>query len=117
MANIVGFKLVETGKLAGCLEIDFSYIQIHGRRGTPEYLNAMKLKAKMVLKTLDTEFRAGTKHYNSKGNLLKTIKQVLDSYAIERKVYLEFFGSRREKFELLMKKYGVEKAKDEESDG
>jgi len=113
---IENFKIQETGPCAGMLWVTFSGIQIHGTKGTPEYIAALRSKAKLVDKVLLEEFRQGTRHFNSMGNLIKTPVLALRSYMEEGGYFIEIPKDRLWKFEAFFKAFGVEKADDRPKD-
>lgn len=101
--TIEGFDLQEKGPTAGLLWVTFSNIQIHGQRGTPAYVRGLQQKAQLIDRFLVTELRLGTKHYNRKGDQLKTHRDILRSYALERGFFVDFPKDRRWKMEALLK--------------
>jgi len=104
-----GVDLRQDGPQSGLVWLDFSQWQFHGSIGSPEYWDFMKKKAFRVTQTIKNELGLGTKHYNSKGTLLKSLEEILRSYEIERGIYVDLDARRRKmKLDPLIKKYGVE---------
>jgi hypothetical protein len=110
---VEGIARSESGKSAGLYWINFSNIEVHGVRGTPEYMKAMALKGRTIAKIIETEFRLGTRHFNKALQQLKTPDEVFRSYAVEKGVFVEIKDrARREKFEAMAKQYGMETIRD-----
>lgn len=110
--SIDGFQIAEKGPAAGLLWVDFSNIVVHGKKGTPEYEHAMKSKGALIAKVLSTELSLGTRHFNRALQPLKTIAEILRSYALEYGFYVELKGNPRKKMEHLEKSYGIRKVDD-----
>ena len=107
--SIDGFSIREKGPQTGLLWVTFANIVIAGEKGTPEYVEGCRRKAAIVEKVVRTELKLGTRHYDSNGRLLQTFEEILQSYARERGVYIDFPADRRWKLDELAKLYGIEK--------
>lgn len=101
--TIEGFDLKKDGPQSGLLWVTFSNIQIHGQRGTPAYMRGLQQKAKFIDRVILTELKQGTKHYNRKGDQLKTHVNILRSYMREKGFFIDLPKDRRWKMEALMK--------------
>ena len=110
---LTGFSIIKNGPAAGLVWVDFKAIQIHGQKGTPEYVYALQQKAALVDKFIKGELSRGTKHYNLHMKELKTPAEILSSYAREGGFAVDILKDKnvREKFDLLAKEYGVDEAR------
>lgn len=107
MSPLEGFALRYNGPQSGLLWVNFANIIVTGKRGTPEYLKGLQSKARLVDKVLGSELRLGTRHFNKAGKELRSIKDILHSYAIEGGFYVDYQNDRRWKLEGLAKHEGI----------
>lgn len=114
--TIEGFSLRYDGPQSGLTWVTFSNIVVTGKKGTPEYEKGMRSKAKLIDKVIGTELRLGTRHFNKAGKQLKSLRDILFSYANERGVYAEIKADRRWKLEGLAKNEGIRTDGHESSD-
>lgn len=107
MSPIEGFSIQGAGPQSGLLKVTFSNIIVTGKRGTPAYIKGMQSKARLVDKVIKTELTIGTRHYNKAGKLLKSLKDIIFSYAREGAVWVDYQRDRRWKLEELAKNEGI----------
>lgn len=104
---IEGFEIQANGPQSGLLWVTFSNIIVHGKRGTPEYAQAMASKAQLVDRVIMTELRHGTKHYSKDGKILKTALAILLSYRQFGGYFVALPPNRQWKLDGLVKNEGI----------
>lgn len=104
---IEGFELQANGPQSGLFWVTFSQYNLDGKRGTPAYVDSCVKKAAFVDRVILTELRLGTKHYDSKGKLLKTHAAILHSYRLHGGYFADLSNRPKWKMDAYIKNEGI----------